>query len=144
MIDATGHEPDIQLFMALAATLWPRATIYPPGARFTVPDRDEQGNSIPEFARGRTGTVVTVQGPVLLGGDDIHSRTANVAGIDTVELIDVLDLLGLTVEMVHLVEYDEEPGVHQRLSHMWMQQRATNTPEETRPGRVNNVVEHHT
>ncbi len=121
MIDATNHEPDIQMFMALAATLWPRATIYPPGARFKVPDFDMQGNPIPEIARGRTGTVVTVQGPVLLGGDDIHNRTANVAGIDTVELIDVLDRLGLTVEMVHLVEYDEESDVHQRLSHMYME-----------------------
>lgn len=121
MIDATNHEPDIQMFMALATTLWPRATIYPPGARFKVPDCDEQANPIPEFARGRTGTVVTVQGPILLGGDDIHNRTADVAGIDTVGLIDVVDLLGVTVEMVHLVEYDEESGVHHRLSHMWME-----------------------
>lgn len=120
MTDLPTGEPDFHKFVDVVATVWPTAAIYPRGARFKVRDTDARGELVPEFARGRTGTVITVDGPVLLGGD-IHRRQANVQGIPAVHLAGVLDLLGVVVEMVHVVEYDDEPGVRAQLSHKWMQ-----------------------
>lgn len=120
MTDLQNGEPDFQKFVDVVAKVWPTATVYPRGARFKVRDRDDRGERVPEFARGRTGTVVTVDGPALLGGD-IHSRKADVRGIPAVHLAGVLELLGVVVEMVHVVEYDDEPGVCVQLSHKWMQ-----------------------
>ncbi|ETZ57005.1 hypothetical protein L840_3392 [Mycobacterium sp. MAC_011194_8550] len=114
------YEPDFGKFVELATAIWPGATIYPGGTRFRVRDHDDLGYSIPAFARGRTGTVVTVEGPVALSGD-IHGRKADVEGISAIGLGDVLDLLGVIVEMVHVVEYDDDPGVAVRLSHLWME-----------------------
>ena len=116
--DVSTAEPDFQKFMNAVAAVWPSATIYQRGTRFKVRDRDDLGYPIPDFARGRVGTVVTVDGPVLLAGD-LHRRKANVEG--TVGLADVLDLLGVVAEMVHIVRYDDEPDVVGRLSHLWME-----------------------
>ncbi|WP_100481032.1 hypothetical protein [Mycobacteroides abscessus] len=86
---------------AVDAALWPGAMVYTEGARFRVRDRDDRGDSIPVFARGRTGTVVTVEGPVALN--------CGFHGLDVV------------VEMIYLVHYDDERGVDTRLSHLWME-----------------------
>lgn len=99
----------------------------PQGARFRVRNHDDAGDLIPCFARGRTGTVVTVECPVVLA-DDIHGRKADVEGIVAIGLADVLDLLGVVVEMVHIVQYDDEPGVDVRLSHMWMEPLPQSAP----------------
>lgn len=120
MTDSQRHEPDLHKFVGVVAAVWPEATIYPPGARFKVRDRGDLGELIPIFARGRAGTVVTVDGPVSLAGD-IQRRKANVEASSAVGLADVLDLLGVVVEMVHIVEYDDEPGVWVSLSHKWME-----------------------
>lgn len=107
--------PDHSKFVTLVAAIWP-GSIYAPGARFRIRDDD----AVQTFARGRTGTVVTVEGPVALNRD-FHGRKANVDGTSPVGLADVLDLLGIVVEMIHLVQYDDEPGVYGRLSHLWME-----------------------
>lgn len=127
MTELSSREPDFKKFVDVVATVWPAATIYPRGARFRVRDRDDLGELIPEFARGRTGTVVTVDGPVSLDGD-IHRRKANVQAIPAVGLADVLDLLGVVVEMVHVVRYDDEPGVCVALSHKWMEPLPASAP----------------
>lgn len=84
---------------AIDAAFRPSAMVYTDGARFRVRDRDDYGDSIPDFARGRTGTVVTVEGPVALGG--VSHRPV--------------------VEMIYTVQYDDAPGVDARLSHLWME-----------------------
>ncbi|SHU67469.1 Uncharacterised protein [Mycobacteroides abscessus subsp. abscessus] len=84
---------------AVDAAFRPGAMVYTDGARFRVRDRDDCGDSIPDFARGRTGTVVTVEGPVSLGG--VSHRPV--------------------VEMIYTVQYDDAPGVYARLSHLWME-----------------------
>lgn len=132
MTDLPSREPDFQKFVAIVAAVWPAATIYPRGTRFRVRDRDDVGELIPDIARGRTGTVVTVQGPVSLDGD-IHRRKANVQEIPAVGLADVLDLLGVVVEMVHLVQYDDQPGVCVSLSHKWMEPLTDSEPPPTAP-----------
>lgn len=48
---------------AVDAAFRPGAMVYTDGARFRVRDRDDCGDLIPDFARGRAGTVVTVEGP---------------------------------------------------------------------------------
>lgn len=128
MTDCRTGQPDYSKFVALVAAVWPGATIYPRGARFGVRDRDDLGDSIPGFARGRTGTVVAVEGPVALSGD-IHHRKADVEGVAAVGLADVFDLLDVVVEMIHIVQYDDQPGVDVRLSHMWME----SLPESAQP-----------
>lgn len=83
---------------AVDAAFRPGAMVYTDGARFRVRDRDDCGDLIPDFARGRAGTVVTVEGPVALG---VSHRPV--------------------VEMIYTVQYDDAPGVYARLSHLWME-----------------------
>jgi hypothetical protein len=132
MTDLPSDGPDLRKFVALTAAVWPGATVYPPGARFRVRDLDELGDRIPDFVRGRSGTIVTVDGPVVVGGGDIHRRKVSVKGVDAVGFNDVLDLLGVVVEMVHVVQYDDEPGIRALLSHRWMEP-LTELPVAARP-----------
>lgn len=112
--------PDIGKFAALLNAVWPAATIYPPGSRFRVRNRAVLGYPIPNALRGRTGTVISVDGPIALGGE-ILSRPADVKGIDRVGLADAANLMGVVIEMVHFVRYDDTPNSTERLSHTWME-----------------------
>jgi hypothetical protein len=114
--------PDIRKFVDIIAAAWPGAAVYPPGARFRVRNRDRLGSPIPNAMRGRTGTVISVDGPVILG--DIR-RQANVETLVAVGLPDVLRLLGVDIEMIHTVRYDDMPEGCERLSHTWMESESS-------------------
>lgn len=119
-VDAANCVPDVSKFAAVVNAVWPAATIYPEGARFRIRNRDTLGYPIANGLRGRTGIVVSVDGPIALGGE-IVSRSADVRDVDTVGLPDVADLMGLVIEMVHFVRYDDTPDRIDRLSHTWME-----------------------
>lgn len=118
------HGPDIDKFVEIIGAIWPNATAYPPGARFRVRNCDRLGYPIPNDMRGRTGTVVAVDGPVTLG-DGLASRLADTRELDAVRLCDVARLLGLEIEMIHVVSYDDEPDTNVRMSHTWMESESS-------------------
>lgn len=111
--------PDVDKFVEIIRAGWPDVTAYGHDARFRVRNRDRLGYPIPNDQRGRTGTVITVLGPVVIGGG-LHAR-ADARNLDAVGLGDVARLLGLNIEMIHAVNFDDEPGTIVRLSHAWME-----------------------
>lgn len=121
--DTETAQPDINKFVAILATVWPGTSAYPPSARFRVPNRDRLGYPIPDAYRGRTGTVIAVDGPVMLGGDIAHRKTTFEMRT-AIGLSDVARQLGVNVEMLHIVRYDDSPDVSERLSDTWMEPEA--------------------
>lgn len=125
---ASDHRPDVDKFAAIIGAIWPRVATYGPGARFRIRNRDLFGNPIPNSMRGRTGTVISVDGPVALGS--LHGK-ADVRNLHAAGIGDIAGLLGVEIEMVHFVSYDDEPDAIDadavvltelgRLSHTWME-----------------------
>lgn len=124
---AAGEEtlgPDVDKFVNIIATVWPDVTVYPPGTRFRIRNRDRLGKSIPNNMRGRTGTVISVDGPVVLG--DLRSW-ADVRDLAAVRLRDVASRIDLIIEMIHAVTFDDASGMPlkiplpRQLSHTWME-----------------------
>ncbi|WGI36195.1 hypothetical protein QDT91_29710 (plasmid) [Mycolicibacterium aubagnense] len=123
-----GQHPDVDKFAAIIGAIWPGVSLYGPGERFRIRNRDRLGHPIPNALRGRTGTVISVDGPVALG--DLH-RKADVRNNATAGLGDIARLLGVEIEMVYFVSYDDEPDAIDpdagvltesgRLSHTWME-----------------------
>lgn len=119
MNDNEVRSPDIDKFAAIFGVIWPEATMYPPGARFRIrTDGDSLGYSIPNALRGRTGTVISVDGPVALG--DLH-RSADAKNLTRIGLNAAAHLIDVNVEMIHFVSYDDETDAPERLSHTWME-----------------------
>ncbi|OHU47295.1 hypothetical protein BKG82_26965 [Mycobacteroides chelonae] len=129
--DPTSSGPDVGKFAAIVNAVFPAATIYAAGARFRVRNIDALGYPIPNILRGRTGTVISVDGPVALAGE-ISSRSADVKDIDIVGLADVANLMGVVLEMVHIVRYDDTPDTVDRLSHTFIEsESAPAQPDES-------------
>lgn len=118
--------PDVGKFVDIIATIWPDVVAYPPGTRFRICDRDRRGIAVPKSMRGRTGTVIAEDGPVVVG--DRRSR-ADVRDLTTVGLCDVASRIGVIIEMIHVVSFDEAPAapldmpLPRLLSHTWMEPR---------------------